>query len=482
MAALDELEPSIIWRHFANICSIPHPSKHESELVAYIQNFASEHSLISKIDSIGNIVVSKPATEGMENRPALILQSHLDMVPQKNDSTLHDFTIDPIKPYIDGQWVKAKDTTLGADNGIGTATILAILESVNIKHGPLEAFFTIDEETGMTGALGLSKNLLTGNRLINLDTEEEGQLYIGCAGGVDCTAEIVYEEEPGLDTCTAFSISLKGLKGGHSGIDIHLGRGNAIKLLNRILFIGSSLYSLKISSFTGGSVRNAIPREAFAIVTIPMMHKETFQAFIKEQEKLLCAELYGSEHALTINISEVAVPENVLSLKSQNNILSAVYACPNGVIRMSSRVHGVVETSNNLALINCQNGKAYIHCLLRSSIETAIKDLQNAVSCALTLAGAHVEFSGGYPGWEPDPDSELLKTMMDVYKSATGKLPEVKVVHAGLECGIIGSKYPGMEMVSCGPTIQYPHSPDERVEIASVERFWKYILKVLEVV
>ncbi len=482
MAALDKLEPSLIWRHFANICSIPHPSKHESKLVAYVQSFASRYGLNSKIDSIGNIVVSKPATKGMENRPAIILQSHLDMVPQKNDSTQHDFTTDPIRPFIDGQWVKAKDTTLGADNGIGTATILAILEAGDIKHGPIEAFFTIDEETGMTGALGLSKDLLTGSKLINFDTEEEGQLYIGCAGGVDCSAEIIYEEEHSREICAAFSISLKGLKGGHSGIDIHSGRGNAIKLLNRILFTGSNLYSLRISSFNGGSVRNAIPREAFAIVTVPMMHSETFRAFIKEQEKLLRAELYGSEPALTIEISEAAVPENVLSLKSQNNILGAVYACPNGVIRMSSRVQGVVETSNNLALINCQKGKAYIHCLLRSSIETAIKDLENAVSCALTQADAHVEFSGGYPGWEPDPDSRLLKTMIDVYESVTGKLPDVKVVHAGLECGIIGSKYPGMEMVSCGPTIQYPHSPDERVEIASVERFWKYILKLLEVV
>jgi dipeptidase D len=482
MTSLDNIEPSILWRHFSNICSIPHPSRHLAQITEYIQKVANTLCLKTQIDETGNILISKDASKGKEGSPGVILQGHLDMVPQKNNGINHDFKKDPIIPYIDGSWVKAKNTTLGADNGIGTAVILAVLESKTISHGPIEALFTVDEEIGMIGALGLKPDFLKGKRLLNLDTEEDGQIYIGCAGGVDSSAILAYIEEPTNQDCSAYAVTLKGLKGGHSGIDIHLGRGNAIKLLNRILFSGSSLFDLRLNSFQGGSVRNAIPREATAIIAIPTVYVNSFQAFILEQKRLLRSELYGSEADLKIEIIPTSLPQKVASVQSQSNLLRAVYACPNGVIRMSSRVQDVVETSNNLAIIDCKNGTAELHCLLRSSIGSSLKDLEVAVSSALTLAGAVVEFSGDYPEWEPNPDSRLLKLMIDVYESITGDLPEVKVVHAGLECGIIGSKYPDMEMVSCGPTIQFPHSPDERVEIASVKKFWQYLTKVLEVI
>lgn len=482
MTPLDHLEPSILWRHFSNICSIPHPSRYLAQITEYITNVADTLGLKTQIDETGNILISKNASKGKEDSPGVILQGHLDMVPQKNSAISHDFEKDPIIPYIDGSWVKAKDTTLGADNGIGASIMLAVLESKNISHGPIEALFTVDEEIGMVGALGLKPDFLKGKKLLNLDTEEEGQIYIGCAGGIDSSAKISYIEELPNPNYIAYTVTIKGLKGGHSGIDIHLGRGNAIKLLNRILFSGSTLFDLRLSSFHGGSVRNAIPREAQACITIPTEHKHSFQSFILQYEKLLRSEFHGSETDLEIELVKTSPPKKVMSLQSQSNLLRAVYACPNGVIRMSSRVQDVVETSNNLAIIDCKNGSAELHCLLRSSIGSSRKDLEIAVSSALTLAGAAVEFSGDYPEWEPNPDSRLLKLMMDVYESVTGDLPEVKVVHAGLECGIIGSKYPDMEMVSCGPTIQFPHSPDERVDIASVKKFWEYLIMVLDVI
>ncbi len=480
MNALERLEPSIVWKHFNDICSIPHISKCESKLVKHIQRLTSQWGLESQVDEVGNLIVWKPPTN--TSGSSITLQSHLDMVPQKNETTIHDFELDPIHPYIDGNWVKAKGTTLGADNGIGVAIALAVLESKDLSHGQIEALFTIDEETGMTGALGLKPGTLKGRKLINLDTEEEGQFYIGCAGGINCSAELACTEEQVNENYIAFMIALKGLKGGHSGIDINSGRGNAVKLLNRVLFSGSNSFSLRISKFSGGTVRNAIPREAFATIIIPETDKQAFISFISKQEKELINEYAGAEDSIKIEITETDVPANYLSLKSQENLLHMIYACPNGVIRMSSKLPNVVETSNNLAIIDYQNGKAQIHCLLRSLAGSAIKDLENTISCVLSLSGAHVEFSGGYPGWEPEPDSSLLKTTIETYESITNEKPEVKVVHAGLECGIIRSKYPDMEMVSCGPTIQFPHSPDERLEISSVNRFWSYLVKLLEVV
>ena len=482
MTSLDHLEPSALWKHFSNICSIPHPSRHLKQISAYIQSVANTLGLKTQIDETGNILISKNASKGKENLPGVILQGHLDMVPQKNNGVNHDFEKDPITPYVDGCWVKAKDTTLGADNGIGAAIILAVLESKTITHGPIEALFTVDEEIGMIGALGLKPGFLKGKYLLNLDTEEDGQIYIGCAGGIDASAKIPYVEEMANQENIAYSVTIRGLKGGHSGIDIHLGRGNAIKLLNRILFSGFTLFDLRISSFQGGTVRNAIPREAIAVITIPTRHKDSLNTFILEQEKLLRSELQGSDADLKIDLVPSPLPQKVFTVQSQINLMKAVYACPNGVIRMSSRVLDVVETSNNLAIIDCTNGTAELQSLLRSSIGTSLWDLKIAVISALTLAGAHVEFSGEYPEWEPNPDSKLLKHMADVYKSVSGVTPLVKIVHAGLECGIIGSKYPDMEMVSCGPTIQFPHSPDERVEIASVKSFWEYLTKALEII
>lgn len=480
MNALERLEPSIVWKHFNDICSIPHISKCESKLVKHIQSLASQWGLESHVDEVGNLIVWKPPTN--KNSSSITLQSHLDMVPQKNETTIHDFELDPIQPYVDGNYVKAKGTTLGADNGIGVAVALAVLESKDLSHGQIEALFTIDEETGMTGALGLKPGILKSRKMINLDTEEEGQFYIGCAGGVNCSAELVCAEEQVDKNYIAFTIALKGLKGGHSGIDVNSGRGNAVKLLNRVLFSGTSLFSLRISKFSGGTVRNAIPREAFATIIIPETDKQAFISFVGKQEKELINEYAGAEDSIEIKITGTDVPASCLSLKSQENLMHMIYACPNGVIRMSSKIPDVVETSNNLAILDYQNGKAQVHCLLRSLTGSAIKDLENTLCCTLTLAGAHVEFSGGYPGWEPEPDSNLLKTMTETYESITNRKPEVKVVHAGLECGIIGSKYPDMEIVSCGPTIQFPHSPDERLEISSVNEFWRYLVKLLEVV
>jgi len=482
MSSLDHLDPSILWRHFSHICSIPHTSRHEELLVAYIRDFADLHQLKWAIDKTGNICVTKNATKGNEQRQGVILQAHLDMVPQKNDCVRHNFISDPIVPYVEGSWVKAANTTLGADNGIGVATILAILESDAVAHGPLEALFTIDEETGMSGALGLERGFLKGKKLINLDTEDERELVIGCAGGLDCSARFTYAEDTIDSSVIAYSISLTGLKGGHSGIDISLGRGNAIKLLNRVLYKCAQECDFRISSIQGGSVRNAIPREANAIITIQSKDTSKLQELIFQQQTVLRSELYGAETGIELSIKPASLPIAVMSRDAQHTLLRAVYACPNGVIRMSSSVHDVVETSTNLAIINCNDGVATIHCLLRSAIQSAIKDLQSTIDSTLTLAGFNVSFTGGYPGWQPDPDSTLLKNMMDVYESVTGDIPEVKVIHAGLECGIIGAQYPGMEMVSCGPTIQFPHSPDERVSTDSVKRFWDYLVKVLTII
>jgi len=482
MSSLDQLDPSILWKHFSKICSIPHISKHEGQLVKYISDFADSHGLGYNIDNTGNICVIKNASRGRENQNGVILQGHLDMVPQKNDNIRHDFLKDPITPVIEGDWIKASDTTLGADNGIGSATMLAILESDTISHGPLEALFTVDEEAGMSGAHGLKNDFLKGKKLINLDTEDDSELIIGCAGGLDCSASESYPEEIIDSDTAAFTITIKGLKGGHSGIDINLGRGNAIKLLNRIIHACASKIDLRICSVNGGSVRNAIPREAAAVVTVPKSDEAALNSILTAQQITLQNEFYGSESDIKISLMHADLPEKIMNRKTQTALIKAIYACPNGVIRQSSRVHDIVETSNNLAIVNCSSGTISLHCLLRSSIKSSIDDLQTAIESALTPGGLDVHFSGGYPGWEPNPDSSLLRTMMNVYESLTGDLPDVNIVHAGLECGIIGSKYPALEMVSCGPIVQFPHSPDERVSITSVKRFWNFLFKVLDVV
>ena len=410
------LEPSSLWKHFNELCKIPRPSKGEQHVSRFIQQTAHKLNLAVQIDSIGNVLVKKDACSENKNRPTVILQSHLDMVQQKNSGVDHDFQHDPIQTYIDGDWVKAKDTTLGADNGIGVAAALSVLESTDIEHGPIEALFTVDEETGMSGAFHLSPELLKGKFLINLDSENDDELCIGCAGGINATAQLTTICEIADNHRTSFQISLKGLRGGHSGIDIHLGRANAIKQLNRVLFELVQNFDIRISSFSGGSARNAIPREAFATFVIANSYIDELKAFIAVLQNKLYQEYSVTDPEIRLELTQIPPVKQVLTSPAQENLLRAIYACPNGVMRMNNQLPELVETSNNLAMLECNEGENTIHCLLRSSLESARDDLSNAVLCALSLAEAHVEFSGAYPGWEPDPDSELLKILQSTYE------------------------------------------------------------------
>jgi len=480
MTSLETLIQQDVWKHFYKICSIPHISKHEEKLAAYICDFAKQLSLDCCKDQTGNILITKKATAGLENKPVLILQAHLDMVPQKNATTIHDFLSDPIKPYIDGDWLKARDTTLGADNGIGVAYILSILESEAIKHGPIEALFTIDEEAGMSGALGIKPGFLKGRRLVNLDTEDDREIIIGCAGGKDCIATASYQEESPDNSYVAFSLTVKGLKGGHSGIDINLGRANAIKLLFRLLYTAANSCDLRISSIHGGTIRNAIPREATAVIMIPKDRSTMLQTIIADLGRAFNTEYDGIENEIQIECVLYQSSCKVISKTAQPALLQSIYACPNGVIRLSNHMRDFVETSINLGIINCDKGNISVNCLLRSSVESAMMDLQNATFCALTQGNFNVTFTGGYPGWAPNPESSLLKSVASIYESEYGRKPDIMAVHAGLECGIIGAQYPDMESISCGPTIKFPHSPDERVSVSSVNTFWQFLVKVLE--
>lgn len=480
MASIETSAHEVVWKHFYKICSIPHISKHEEKLAAYICDFAKQLSLDCRKDSAGNILITKKATTGLQDRPGLILQAHLDMVPQKNENINHDFLIDPIKPYIDGDWLRAQNTTLGADNGIGVSYILAILESQTIRHGPIEALFTVDEEAGMSGALGIKPGFLQGHRLVNLDTEDDREIIIGCAGGKDCTATLSYQEETPDNTYSAYSLTVKGLKGGHSGIDINLGRANAIKLLFRLLYAGASDCNLRISSIHGGTIRNAIPREATAVIMIQKDRTSKLKTIIDDLGQAFNTEYQGIENEIQIECVSYQSPCNVLSNTAQQALLRSIYACPNGVIRMSNHMRDFVETSTNLGIVHCDNGTISVNCLLRSSVESAMTDLQNTLYCALTQGNFNVTFTGGYPGWTPNPESSLLKSVAGVYESEYGRKPDIMAVHAGLECGIIGAQYPDMESISCGPTIKYPHSPDERVSVSSVNKFWQFLVKFLE--
>ncbi len=480
MTSLESLLKQGVWKHFYTICSIPHISKHEEKLAAYICDFAKQLSLDCRKDQAGNILVTKNATSGLEDRPGLILQAHLDMVPQKNENIIHDFLFDPINPYIDGDWLRAQNTTLGADNGIGVSYILSILESQTIKHGPIEALFTVDEEAGMSGALGIQPGFLKGRRLVNLDTEDDREIIIGCAGGKDCIATASYQEESLDNSYIAFSLTVKGLKGGHSGIDINLGRANAIKLLFRLLYATAQTCNLRISSIHGGTIRNAIPREATAVIMIQKDRSLKLQTIIADLGQAFNTEYHGIENEIQIECVPYQSPSKVLSNTAQQALLRSIYACPNGVIRMSNHMRDFVETSTNLGIVNCDNGTISVNCLLRSSVESAMTDLQNMLFCALTQGNFNVTFTGGYPGWTPNPDSSLLKSVAGVYEVEYGRKPDIMAVHAGLECGIIGAQYPDMESISCGPTIKFPHSPDERVSVSSVNKFWQFLVKVLE--
>ncbi len=477
---LKTLEPQAIWRNFAHLLSIPRPSKNEAAVIEFMKNFGLNLGLKTIVDENGNVIIRKPASPGMENRQGVVLQAHLDMVPQKNSDKVHDFVKDPIIALLDGEWVKADGTTLGADNGIGAAAAMAILEDKNLIHGPVEALFTIDEETGMTGAFNLKPGILEGKILLNLDSEDEGELYVGCAGGIDANISFTGPEAAVPSGWGAWKLSVKGLKGGHSGLDIHIGRGNANKLLFRYLKHAIRKHGIRVASVDGGSLRNAIPREAVAIIVAPADKNESLAKCVAEYADIFKKELAVSEPTLQFFIEPAAVPATTLDPEMTGRLVNAVYACPNGVIRMNDAFPGLVETSTNLAIVRTDKGNASVLCLLRSSVDSAKDDLAEMTDSVFTLAGADVNIDGGYPGWKPNPDSAILQVMKDTYQALYNKVPDVKAIHAGLECGILGGAYPYWDMISFGPTIRYPHSPDEKVNIPSVQKFWIYLLETLK--
>ncbi|QKX18663.1 aminoacyl-histidine dipeptidase [Microbulbifer sp. YPW1] len=486
MSTIAELNPQPLWKHFAKLCEIPRPSKHEDKVVAYILDFANARGLDVKLDQIGNIIIKKPATPGMEDRKILAMQSHVDMVPQKNADTDHDFLTDSIKPYIDGEWVTAEGTTLGADNGIGVAAILALLESTDIPHPPLEALLTIDEEAGMTGAKNLQPGHFEAELLLNLDTEDEGELYVGCAGGVDVNVALPYTAEPVPADHKAFKLSVRGLRGGHSGLDIDKGRGNANKIANRIIDAAQTeLAALRIASLDGGSLRNAIPRESFTVITVPVDNAARLMEIALQQIAIIKAEL-DNEAKLDITLEECEAPDSVMDSASQRKLILALRACPNGVERMSTALEGIADTSNNLARVVTETedgaSRVRIQCLVRSLSDSARDQHGLNVAAAFELAGAAASLDNAYPGWTPNMQSPLLALMKDVYKEMEGADPKVKVIHAGLECGLLAKPYPHWDMVSFGPTIRRAHSPEERVHIESVGNFWNYFLKVVEAI
>lgn len=477
--SIRDLEPKALWNHFADLNAVPRPSKKEERVIEFMMNFGKSLGLVTIQDAIGNVVIKKPATPGMENRPTVVLQSHLDMVHQKNSDTVFDFDTQGIEMLVDGDWVKANGTTLGADNGIGVAAIMAIFASNDIPHPALEAMFTIDEETGMTGAIKIDPSNFKGTILLNLDTEDDDELSIGCAGGIDTNTTYDYAEENTDDTHVGYEISIRGLLGGHSGMDIHRGRGNANKLMNRILYQGVSLMHLQIASIDGGSLRNAIPRESTAVVTVLKDDAKAFEAFLAQFSEELKVELSTVEKALTIEWKSVSTPEKVMIPADTIKVLNAIYAVPNGVFRMSPDMEGLVETSSSLARVILKDGKFITQSLQRSSVESTKADVANAVRAAFEMMGCAVVQTGDYPGWKPNPTSPILNLMADLYRKRYNEEPQIKACHAGLECGILGKHFPNMDMISFGPNIRAAHSPDEKVQISSVQKFWGYLLEAL---
>ena len=475
-----DLSPKVIWKHFYSLTQIPRPSKVEDQIQEFMVNFGKGLGLETIKDETGNVIIKKPATPGMENRKGIILQGHLDMVPQANSDTPHDFEKDPIEAMIDGEWVTANGTTLGADNGMGVAASMAVLEATDIEHGPIEALFTCDEETGMTGAFGLQPGVLDGDILLNLDSEDEGELYVGCAGGEDVTATFTFKQDQIPAGHKAFNIAVTGLKGGHSGMDIVLGRGNANKLLFRFLKNTSRNMGVRVASIKGGSLRNAIPREAFAVITCPEDKVAEMKTYFDEYAEVAKAEFAATEPDMTFGLDATSEPAYVMDLEATARIINGVKACPNGVMRMSDSMPGLVETSVNLAVVTSDDNTVEVMCLMRSSVDSAKNSLGSMIESVFTLAGATVEFSGAYPGWKPNMDSPILKAMQDVYQKMYGNIPEIKAIHAGLECGLLGGVYPNWDMISCGPTIRFPHSPDEKVNIASVQKWWDFLLETLK--
>jgi dipeptidase D len=474
------LNPESVWKYFYEITRIPRPSKKEEKIAKYLIDFAKKHKLSFDHDETGNVLIRKPATKEMENRKIVCLQSHMDMVCEKNSDLEFDFDKDPIQAYVDGEWMKAKGTTLGADDGIGIATQLAVLSSTNIEHGPLECLFTVDEETGLTGAFGLVPGFLKSEILLNLDSEDDGQIFIGCAGGMDTTIKIWYKKELVPDWALPYKISVKGLKGGHSGDDINRGLGNANKILNRLLFKAWNQFGVRLNEFNGGNLRNAIAREAEAIVLVNKAIIDKFNKLVEGFNKTVKMELKTTEPDLEVKTFQVERPYFVIDESSQRKLINVLYACPHGVIEMSRDIPNFVETSTNLASIKTEADYFCITTSQRSSVQSSLEDVANMVSSVFKLVDADIDHSDGYPGWAPNPKSEILDIARLSFRKLYNSEPKVLAVHAGLECGLIGEKYPGMDMISYGPDLKGVHSPDERINIKSVGRFWDLTLEILK--
>lgn len=482
MSELSQLSPQPLWDFFAKICSIPHPSYHEEALASYIVDWAKEQQFWCERDATGNILIRKPATAGMENRKPVALQAHLDMVPQKNNATEHDFARDPIQPWVDGEWLKARGTTLGADNGIGMASALAVLADKTVEHGPLEVLLTMTEEAGMEGAFGLQPNWLQADILINTDSEEEGEVYMGCAGGIDFLSELPINRSAIPAEYLTLNINLKGLRGGHSGADIHLGLGNATKLLARFFAEFRGKFDLHLIDFKGGNLRNAIPREASAVVAIAPEQEATLQQALQEYLSILQNEVAPKDKNITLNAQSTSHSGPALTTESFDRFINLLNVTPNGVIRNSDVAPGVVETSLNIGIVTLEEDQAKIYCLIRSLIDSGKEYVVSMLHSLGALAGAKTEASGSYPGWQPDANSAIMALTREIYLDLFGKKPNIQVIHAGLECGLFREPYPHLDMVSIGPTITGPHSPDEQVHIGSVALYWQLLTALLKAV
>ena len=477
---INQLFPRPLWQWFEQICSIPHPSGHEAALSEFIQQWAKTRNLAVVVDHVGNLIIRKSASAGMEDRKTVVIQAHQDMVPQKNADKVHDFVNDPILPWIDGDWVKASGTTLGSDNGIGMASALAILGSDEIKHGPLEVLLTVDEEAGMTGAFGLQAGMLDAEILINTDSEQEGEIYMGCAGGVDAEITVPLQWQPADQQQLTYTMSIAGLKGGHSGVNIHLGRGNANKLIARFLAGHADELNMALSEFKGGSLRNAIPREAQCSFTIAAKNVDLLKQRVAQYQAILQAELAAAEPALKLDLSSSVAATQTMQHACQKQLINLLNACPNGVIRMSEEITGVTESSLNLGVVTTKADNVSVLCLVRSLIDSGRENIESTLQSLSDLAGAKIAFSGCYPGWKPDTTSPVMAIVKATYESIYNKEPEIMVIHAGLECGLFKKHYPHLDMVSIGPTIRFPHGPDEMVNITTVGQYWTLLLAVLE--
>lgn len=480
MSVVFNLEPIALWNHFKEVLNIPRPSDHEEQIRDYLIRFAQIRDLYYESDKAGNLIIRKPASPGKQNQPGVCLQSHLDMVCEKNAGTNFDFLKEPINAYVDGDWIKAKGTTLGGDDGIGIAAQMAVLDDSNLVHGPLECLFTVAEETGLNGAFGLKPDFLQSNILLNLDSEDEGELFIGCAGGMDLTAWFDFLKEFVPNDHVAMKLGVKGLIGGHSGDEIHKGLGNANKILNRFLWESSDDFDIRIHNFDGGNLRNAIAREAETIITLPEIKKHALIQAFTDYHLEVKKELIRTEPDLELHFSDYPLPEWVIDEDCQCNLLNALYACPHGVLSWSQTIPGLVETSTNLAAVKFDEDRIKVTTSQRSSIESAKRNMSNMVESVFLLAGAYTERSMGYPGWNPNPDSPVLKITEQAYEDLFGQKPLVKAIHAGLECGLFLEKYPTMDMISFGPTIKGVHSPDERLSISSTVKFYSLLIEVLK--